>query len=805
MAGIRSSARVVVIGGGIAGCSTAYHLAKLGWKDVLLVERARLTSGTTWHAAGLVGQMRPNRAMTQMSRYGIDLYASLEKETGQATGWKQCGSVNVARTPERWVALKRQAAMARGFGVDMLPMTPEEAGRKWPLMRTDDLTGAMWVPGDGKANPADLTMALAKGARQMGVTIAEGVGVTGFRFKGNRIEAVETAQGQIACEYVVLAAGQWTRQLGAKAGVAVPLHSAEHFYIVTKKIDGITPDLPVMRDPDGYIYYKEEVGGLVMGGFEPVAKPWGMDGIPEDFAFQLLPEDWDQFQILMENALHRTPCLEKAEVRQLLNGPESFTPDGNFILGEAPGLAGVFVCAGFNSAGIANGGGAGRLVAEWIAGGEAPCDLSDVDIRRFADFHANGRFLRERTVESLGLHYIMRWPRMEMESARGLRRSAIYDRLAAKGARFGSKMGWERVNWFAPADEKFPYGWMPAWLERVRAEQTAAREGVAIIDQSSFAKIRVQGRDAVAFLQRVCANDVDVPVGNTVYTGILNARGGFEADVTLIRTAADSYLLVTGSAQLVRDTDWLQRRLDGAAVTLADASALTTTLSLLGPQSKALLSKVCPNVPDLKLGQSVEADVGLARVRLLPMGYAGGTGYEMHIATDCMAGVYDALVEAARGSFDLKDIGYYALDALRVEAGRRAYGPELGSDETPLEAGLMHAVALGKPDFIGKKAILAKREAGIAKRLVMLAVDDPGVWLWGGEGILADGRPAGEISSAGWSTTLGRVVAMGYVRAPKPFTREEMLAWKFSIDIAGEIVGAKALTKAAYPPPKATT
>jgi 4-methylaminobutanoate oxidase (formaldehyde-forming) len=391
---------------------------------------------------------------------------------------------------------------------------------------------------------------------------------------------------------------------------------------------------------------------------------------------------------------------------------------------------------------------------------------------------------------------------MEMESARGLRRSAIYDRLAAKGARFGSKMGWERVNWFAPPDEKFPYGWKPAWLDRVRAEQAAAREGVAIIDQSSFAKIRVQGRDACAFLQRVCANDVDVPVGNTVYTGILNARGGFEADVTLIRTEADSYLLITGSAQLVRDMDWLVRRLDGASVALCDASALTTTLSLLGPQSKALLAKICPSIPDLKLGASAVVDVGLARVRLLPMGYAGGAGYEMHVATDCAASVYDALCEAARGAFDLRDIGYYALDALRIEAGRRAYGPELGSDETPVEAGLMHAVALSKPDFVGKQAILAKREAGVAKRLVMLALEDPNAWLWGGEGILADGRPAGEISSAGWSTTLGRVVAMGYVRAPEPFGREEMLRWKFSVDVAGDVLAARALPKAAYPAAK---
>jgi glycine/D-amino acid oxidase-like deaminating enzyme/glycine cleavage system aminomethyltransferase T len=730
---IPTAARAVIVGGGIAGCSVAYHLAKLGWTDVVLLEAARLTAGTTWHAAGLVGAMRPNRALTAMSKYGIDLYSKLEAETGQATGWRNCGSVNVARTPERVVAFKRQVALAKGFGVQIDEITPTEAGKLWPLMRTDDLQGAIWLPGDGKANPADLCMALAKGAKMRGTKLFEGVAVTGFERANGAISAVVTDKGRIEAEIVVLAAGQWTRQIAARLDVAVPLHSAEHFYIVTKKIAGVTPDLPVMRDPDGYIYYKEEVGGLVMGGFEPVAKPWGMDGIPEDFAFQLLPEDWDQFQILMENALHRTPCLETAEVRQLLNGPESFTPDGNFILGEAPGLRGLYVCAGFNSAGIANAGGAGRLTAEWIAGGEAPMDLADVDIRRFADFQANGRFLRERTVESLGLHYVMRWPRMELESARPLRRSPLYDRLAANGARFGSKMGWERANYFAPADAKIPYGWAPAWLPYTRKEQEAARGACAIVDQASFAKILVQGRDAAAFLQRLCANDIDVAPGRSVYTALLNARGGFESDVTIARLAEDRFLFVTGSAQLTRDLDWLGRH----------------------------------------IGDSF-------------------------VPTEYAAGVYDEFKRADPAPVDL---GYYALDALRIEAGRRAFGPELGPDETPVEAGLMHAVALDKPGgFLGREALIAKREAGVAKRLCLFALDDPADWCWGGEGILANGEPAGEISSAGWSTVLGRCVAMGYVRAARNFERAEMMSWSYAVDIAGKVAKATALSRAPYPP-----
>ncbi|MBM3539826.1 MAG: FAD-dependent oxidoreductase, partial [Alphaproteobacteria bacterium] len=569
-----TQARVVIVGGGIIGCSVAYHLAKLGWRDVVLLEGGKLTCGTTWHAAGLIGQTRPNRSMTRMSRYGIELYSQLEKETGLATGWKRCGSVNVASTPERLIQLKRGLAMARSFGIEIELITPSEAGKLYPLLRTDDLTGAVWLPGDGKANPTDLTQSLAKGARNGGAKLIEGVKVTGFDIRNGRAVGVRTNLGDIACEVVVNCGGQWARQIGKLAGVNVPLFSAEHFYIVTKKIPGVTPDLPVMRDPDGFIYYKEEVGGLVMGGFEPVAKPWAVDPIPDDFEFQLLPEDWDQFQPLMEAALHRTPCLETAEIRQLLNGPESFTSDGNFILGESPEVAGFFVAAGFNSAGIANAGGAGRLTAEWIVGGEPSADLWDVDIRRFGPFTANRRFLRERTVETLGLHYAMRWPRHELTSARPLRRSPLYDRLAAKGARFGSRMGWERANYFAPKDaNENPYSYgKPGWLPFCLAEQKAARESVVVFDQTSFAKLLLQGRDAEKVLQRLCANDVAVEPGRMVYTGLLNTRGGFESDLTVTRLADDAYFIVTGSAQGTRDGDWIRKRIGDDFATIADVT-----------------------------------------------------------------------------------------------------------------------------------------------------------------------------------------------------------------------------------------
>jgi glycine cleavage system aminomethyltransferase T/glycine/D-amino acid oxidase-like deaminating enzyme len=765
-----TQAQIMIVGGGIAGCSTAYHLAKAGRTDVLLLEQGKLTSGTTWHAAGLVGQMRPNRTMTQMSKYGIELYASLEAETGLATGWKQCGSVNVARTPERMQVLKKQTAMARSFGVECHLITPQEAGEKYPVMRTDDLQGAIWLPGDGKANPADLCMSLAKGARNRGVKMVEGVEVTGVITEDGRAVGVRTTQGEVRCEVLVNCAGQWARQFGRLAGVNVPLYSAEHFYIVTGKIPGVHPMLPVMRDPDGFIYYKEEVGGLVMGGFEPQAKPWKMDPIPSTFQFELLGEDWDQFEILMENALHRTPCLETAEIKMLLNGPESFTPDGNFILGEAPELRNYFVCAGFNSAGIANSGGAGRLMAEWIVGGEPSSDLWDVDIRRFGAFTGNRKALSERTGETLGLHYAMRWPRQELETARPLRTSPLYDLLAAKGAEFGSKNGWERASYFRPEGAARPPYTLdtPGWLPWMQAEQRATREAVALYDQTSFSKLLLQGRDALAVLQRLCANEMDVPIDKMVYTAMLNARGGFESDLTVIRQATDRFLIVTGSAQTVRDFDWISRHIEPHEhAMLTDVSAMFSVLSVMGPKARELLARVSPDdlSPEaLKFSWTKEIDIGFARVRAARMSYVGGPGWELYTPIEMARHVYLALMEAGR-DLGLRDAGYYALDALRIEQGRRAWGAELGPDESPWEAGLAFSVKLDKPaDFIGSQALLTSRGQPLRKKLVTLVFDDPQVYAWGGEAILLNGESVGEISSVGWSPLANACVALGYVR-----------------------------------------
>jgi glycine cleavage system aminomethyltransferase T/glycine/D-amino acid oxidase-like deaminating enzyme len=799
-----SHAEIVIVGGGIAGCSVAYHLAKLGKTDVLLLEQGKLTSGTTWHAAGLVGQMRPNRNMTQMSKYGIELYASLEAETGLATGWKQCGSVNVARTPERMKVLRKQVAMANSFGVECHEISPQEAGDKYSIMRTDDLQGAIWLPGDGKANPADLCMSLAKGARNRGVKMVEGLEVTGVLIENGKAVGVKTAQGDVRCEVLVNCAGQWARQFGKLAGVNVPLYSAEHFYIVTGKIPGVHPMLPVMRDPDGYIYYKEEVGGLVMGGFEPQAKPWKMDPIPSTFQFELLDEDWDQFEPLMTAAMHRTPCLETAEVKMLLNGPESFTPDGNFILGEAPELRNYFVCAGFNSAGIANSGGAGRLMAEWIVGGEPSTDLWDVDIRRFGSFTGNRKALAERTGETLGLHYAMRWPRQELETVRPLRTSPLYDILAAKGAEFGSKNGWERASYFRPegvARPDYTLG-KPGWLPWMLEEQKATRETVALYDQTSFSKYLLQGRDALAVLQRLCANEMDVPIGKMVYTAMLNERGGFESDLTVMRQASDKFLIITGSAQTVRDFDWITRHIGEAEhAVLTDVSAMYSVLSVMGPKARELLALVSPDAlsPEaLKFSWTKEIDVGFARVRAARMSYVGGPGFELYTPIEMARHVYLALMEAGK-ALGVRDAGYYALDALRIEQGRRAWGAELGPDETPWEAGLAFSVKLDKPaDFIGKAALLNSQGLALRKKLVTLVFDTPDAFAWGGEAIVLGGQTAGEISSVGWSPLASACVALGYVRGdganhPHAGTPAEIELW-------GERIGVKLYDK--WPPAK---
>jgi 4-methylaminobutanoate oxidase (formaldehyde-forming) len=808
-----TQARVVIVGGGIMGCSTAYHLAKNGWKDVVLLEQGRLSGGTTWHAAGLVGQLRSYQNLTRLIRYSTELYSKLEAETGLATGWKQCGSLSVARTPERMTLLRRSAAMANAQNVACEELTPAQAGEKYPIMRTDDLVGAVWLPGDGKANPADITQALARGARSNGVRILEKTRVTAIDTKdgpkGPRVTGVQTTEGAIKAEVVVNCAGQWARQVGRMVGVTVPLYSCEHMYIVTEKMAGVPRDLPVMRDPDGYIYFKEEVGGLLMGGFEPEAKPWTKDVIPDDFEFGMLPDDWDQFQILMDNALIRVPALEKVGIKTFMNGPESFTPDLNYILGEAPQLEGFFVGAGFNSMGIASSGGAGMALAEWIVADEPTLDLWPVDIRRFASFHGNDAWLRDRVSETLGLHYKMPWPQREHESGRPFRRSPLYDRLKARGAWFGNKMGWDRPNWFAGVGKTpdMQYDWgRGAWFDAVAAEHRATREAVTVVDETSFGKFLMQGKDAESSLQRLCTNDIAVPVGRTVYTGLLNEHGTYESDLTIARLASDKFLIITGSAQVTRDADWIGRNLpQGVHAVLTDVTGAWTVLSVMGPTSRKLLQKVSRadfSNEAFPFASIREIGVGYATVLASRRTYMGELGWELYVPAEFAVTVFETL-HAAGTEFGLRDAGYYAVESLRLEKAYRAWGRELTPDDTPWQAGLGWAVKLDKPgDFLGRQALLEAKAKPLARRLVSVVLEDREPLLWGGETLLRDGRPVGDLTSAGYGHTIGASVGLGYARRDDGQAIDA--AWletgRFEIDLAGVRLNAKVGLRAPYDP-----
>jgi len=805
--GIPDSARVVIVGGGVMGCSVAYHLTKRGWRDVILLEQGRLSCGTTWHAAGLVGQLRAHQNMTRLVQYSADLYSRLEAETGQATGWKQCGSVLVARTPERVALFKRIASAATAQGVACELISIKEAAERYPIMRTDDLEGALWLPLDGKVNPADITQALAKGARMGGARIFEQTRVTAIHARNGAVTGVSTSKGDIKADYVVNCAGQWAKQIGRLCGVTVPLHSAEHMYIVTDRIDGVHPDLPVLRDPDGYIYVKEEVGGLLMGGFEPQAKPWGMDGIPENFEFGMLPDDWDQFEILMQNALIRLPALETAEIKTFMNGPESFTPDNNFIMGEAPELKNFFVGAGFNSIGIASGGGAGRALAEWIVEGEPTLDLWPVDIRRFARFYNNDTLLHDRVKEVLGLHYVMPWPNREFASVRPFRRSPLYDRLADKHALFGSKMGWERPNFFAPSKGKakldYSFG-RQNWFSFAAAEHHAARKAVAVFDLTSFAKFLLQGSDAQAVLQRLCANEMDVPVGTSVYTGLLNHRGTYESDVTVSRIAHDRFLIVTGTAQATRDAAWINRNLPaGAHAFLTDVTSAYAVLAVMGPRSRELLLRLTKAPLDnaaFPFGSMREIGLGPANVLAARRTYVGELGWELFVPVELATRVYDAVMQAG-AQLGVCDAGYYAIESLRLEKGYRAWGRELTPDTTPYEAGLSFAVKLDKKDFIGRDALMAAKSKPAAKRLlsfVGLSSDTP--LAHGGELILRNDAPAGEVTSAAYGHSLEAIVALGYVMTGGVAVDAEFLSAKFELDIAGDRVPVRASLKPPYDP-----
>ncbi|MDA0752063.1 MAG: FAD-dependent oxidoreductase, partial [Verrucomicrobia bacterium] len=753
--------QVVVVGGGIAGCSVAYHLTKLGFADVVLLEQKALAGGTTWHAAGMVGRLRTSNSLTKINQYSAELYAGLEAETGHPTGWKQVGSLVVATTEERMVQLHRTAAMAEYLGVEAQMISAVEAGEKWPLMRTEDLKGAVWLPGDGKVIPQETTVALAKGAQSRGARVFENVRTLKVLHKNGRATGVETDQGTIRAQYVVLACGMWSRQLGLTCGVSIPLAPVEHHYVVSEPIEGAFDELPCGRDPDATIYFRGEGNAVVLGAFQKYTKPWLKDPIPSDFSFALLEPDWEKYQQPLQAGEWRIPSLKTSGYAKFVNGPESFTPDNQFLLGETPELDGLFVAAGFNSAGIACAGGAGKYLAEWIHEGEPTMDLWSVDIRRFGKWANNRAFLRDRITEVLGLHYQMAWPNREFETGRGVRKTPIHDRLLAAGACFGNKSGWERPNWFAIPPDKalvdYSFG-RQNWFKSQEREHLATRQGVALFDQSSFAKLQVIGRDACAVMQHVCGNCLDVPVGRAVYTGMFNAKGGYESDFTAVRVGEDAYYIVTSTAQGVHDAHWIRRHVpQGLSVEIQDVTNGVGVLSVMGPDSREFLQPLTDT--DLSndafpFGVSKEISVGMCTLRAIRISYMGELGWELHVGMDQMSALYDTLMDRSK-DHPITLAGHYAIQSLRLEKGFRAWGAELSPDDHPLEAGLGFAVDWEKPGGFVGQAALQRLKANIPKkRLAIFTVEDPEVCLWGGEIILRDDKVVGYTTSGSYAHTL---------------------------------------------------
>ncbi|CUH74818.1 Aminomethyltransferase [Tritonibacter multivorans] len=807
MTELPTTAKAVIIGGGIIGCSTAYHLAKLGWTDTVLLERKKLTSGTTFHAAGLVGQLRSNANITQLLGYSVDLYNSIEEETGLGTGWKMNGGLRLACNEERWTEVKRQATTAHSFGLDMQLLTPQEAQDLWPLMDISDVIGAAYLPTDGQANPSDITQALAKGARMAGARIYEDTKVTDLEIENGKIRAVITEHGRIECEKVICCAGQWTRDFAAKFGVNVPLVPMEHQYMVTEAFD-VPTNLPTLRDPDRLTYYKEEVGGLVMGGYEPNPIPWATKGIPKGFHYTLLDGNFDHFEQLMELALGRVPALETAGVKTLTNGPESFTPDGNFIIGEAPELANFFVGAGFNAFGIASGGGAGMALAEWVKNGEPPFDLWSADIRRFGRPHFDTDWVRTRTVEAYGKHYTMAWPHEEHASGRPCRKSPLYDRLAEQGACFGEKLGWERPNWFADlaagevAKDAYSFG-RQNWFAAVGREHKAAREAAVLFDQTSFAKFTLKGPDALAALNWICANDVDKPVGALVYTQMLNDKGGIECDLTVGRVAHDEFYIVTGTGFATHDFDWIKRNIPaGMNCQLFDITSSNAVLSLMGPKARDILAAVTrDDVSNAGFKFGTLRTIGIAGcpVQALRVTYVGELGWELHLPVEYAQTVYSALMEAG-ALHGLINAGYRAIESLRLEKGYRAWGADIGPDHTPLEAGLGWAVKLRKDlDFKGRAASAAQKANGVKKMLACFTVA-PDIVLLGRETIYRNGERVGWLSSGGFGHTIGQSIGLGYVRNPNGVTEEYVLDGDYELEVATKRVKATVHMRPLYDP-----
>jgi glycine cleavage system aminomethyltransferase T/glycine/D-amino acid oxidase-like deaminating enzyme len=801
---------VVVVGGGVIGVSVAYHLAEAGIQDVVLLERKELTSGTTWHAAGLVGQLRTSINMTKLARYTSELYRGLEAETGQATGYRQCGSISIAATAERFEELKRSASMAKVFGLEVNVLSVPEIAERYPLIQTDDLFGGIHIPSDGYANAVDITQALAKGAKQRGARLFTHTKVEAVLQEGGRVTGVRTAQGEISAKYVVICGGMWSRDLASSVGVNLPLHACEHYYVLFESVDGLSPDLPVLRDYDACTYYKYDAGKLLLGAFEPNAKPWGMGGISEDFCFDEIAGDFDHFEPVLHDAMKRLPALERAGIQKFFCGPESFTPDVRYHLGETPELKNCFVAAGLNSIGLQSAGGVGKVTAEWIRDGKPPVDLWEVDVRRNMPFQRNRQYLQSRVSESLGLLYATHFPFRQYETGRGVRKSVIHDRLVAAGACHGEAFGWERPNWYAPAGVEpvyeYSYG-RQNWFEHSAAEHRAVREGVALFDQSSFAKFRLEGRDAARVLSPVCANDIDVVPGRVVYTQWLNEHGGIEADLTVTRLGEDVFMIVSAAETEVRDFYWLKRHIpDDAHCVLTNVTSSMGVISIMGPRSRDLLQSITPD--DLShagfpFATSREIEMGFCYVRASRITFVGELGWELYIPTEFMQDIYDRIV-AAGAERGLVHAGYHALNSLRMEKAYRHWSHDITDEDSPLEAGLGFVIKFDKAGgFIGREALLAQRERGLSRRLLQLCLNDPVPLIYHNEPIWRDGELVGHITSGAYGHTLGGAVGLGYVSLEPGASDEAALSGQFEVEVACERVPAEVSLRPLYDPDNA--
>ena len=807
MADVPKKARAVIIGGGIIGCSVAYHLTKLGWKDVLLLERKQLTSGTTWHAAGLIAQLRATANMTKLAKYSQELYGSLEKETGVATGFKRCGSITVALTNERKEEIYRQASMARAFGVEVEEISPQEVKEKYSYLNIDQVKAGVWLPLDGQGDPANIALALAKGARQNGGIIIQNTKVTGFKKEGRRITGVNWSQGDemgtTDAELVVNCAGMWGHNLGKMMGVNVPLHACEHFYIVTEPVKDLK-QMPVLRVPDECAYYKEDAGKFMLGAFEPNAKPWGMEGISENFEFDQLPEDFDHFEPILEMAVNRIPALGEAGIHTFFNGPESFTPDDAYHLGLAPEMDNVWIAAGFNSIGIQSAGGAGMALAQWITDGKKPFDLGDVDISRMQPFQGNKKYLFERSKETLGLLYADHYPYRQKASARGIRRSPFHSQLLEKGAVMGELAGWERANWYAERDQKreYEYSWKRQnWFENSAQEHRAVRENVGIYDMSSFGKIRVEGSEACEFLNYISGANCDVPIGKIVYTQFLNEDGGIEADVTVTRLSELSFMVVTPAATRLADQTWMLRHSINFNIVIIDVTSAEGVLAIMGPNSRKLLAQI--SSADLSnknnpFGTAQEVEIGMGLARIHRVSFVGELGWEVYATSDQAGHIFEVIADAGQ-EMGLKFCGMHMMDSCRIEKGFRHFGHDITCEDHVLEAGLGFAVQVNKPNFIGRTAVLKKQDAGLNKRLLQFKLNEKEPLLYHNEPIIRDGKISGYISSGNYGHTLGGAIGLGYIECENE-TVDDLLRSSYEIEVAGSRIKAAASLRPMYDP-----